>query len=51
LCEDGTLVVHHEGYNLYLINDKRLVNQMLHKYKESITDKVVNNFIDIANEL
>jgi predicted transcriptional regulator len=51
LCEDGTLVVHHGGYNLYRINDKRLVNQILHKYKESITDKVVNNFIDIANEL
>lgn len=51
LCEDVTLVVHHEGYNLYRINDKKLVNQMLHKYKESITDKVVNNFIDIANEL
>jgi predicted transcriptional regulator len=51
LCEDGTLVIHYEGYNLYRINDKKLVNQMLHKYKESITDKVVNNFIDIANEL
>ena len=51
LCEDGTLVVHHGGYNLYRINDKRLVNQMLHKYKESITDKVVNNFIDITSEL
>jgi predicted transcriptional regulator len=51
LCEDGTLVVHHGGYNLYRINDKRLVNQTLHKYKESITDKVVNNFIDIASEL
>jgi predicted transcriptional regulator len=51
LCEDGTLVVHHGGYNLYRINDKRLVNQMLHKYKESITDKIVNNFVDIASEL
>jgi predicted transcriptional regulator len=51
LCEDGTLVVHHGGYNLYRINDKRLVNQVLHKYKESITDKVVNNFLDIASEL
>jgi predicted transcriptional regulator len=51
LCEDGTLVVHHGGYNLYRINDKRSVNQMLHKYKESITDKFVNNFVDIASEL
>jgi predicted transcriptional regulator len=51
LCEDGILVVHHGEYNLYRINDKKLVNQMLHKYKESFTDKVVNNFVDIASEL
>jgi DNA-binding transcriptional ArsR family regulator len=51
LCEDGILVVHHGGYNLYRLNDKKLVNQMLHKYKESFTDKVVNNFVDIADEL
>lgn len=51
LCEGGILVVHHGEYNLYRINDKKLVNQMLHKYKESFTDKVVNNFVDIASEL
>jgi predicted transcriptional regulator len=51
LCEDGILVVHHGEYNLYRLNDKKLVNQMLHKYKESFTDKVVNNFVDIADEL
>ena len=51
LCEDGILVVHHGEYNLYRINDKELVNQMLHKYKESFTDKVVNNLVDIAYEL
>jgi predicted transcriptional regulator len=51
LCEDGILAVHHGEYNLYRINDKKLVNQMLHKYKESFTDKVVNNFVDIADEV
>lgn len=51
LCEDGILIVHHGGYNLYRIVDKKLVNQMLHKYKENFTDKVVNNFVDIADEL
>jgi predicted transcriptional regulator len=51
LCEDGILSVHHVEYNLYRINDKKLVNQMLHKYKESFTDKVVNNFVDITDEL
>src|SRR5919108_3873990 len=51
LCENGVLVVHHGEYNLYRINDKELVNQILHKYKESFTDKVVNNLVDIADEL
>jgi predicted transcriptional regulator len=51
LCEDGILTVHHGEYNLYRIDDKKLVNQMLQKYKESFTDKVINNLVDIANEL
>jgi predicted transcriptional regulator len=51
LCEDGILVVHHGEYNLYRINDKKLVDQILHKYKESFTDKIVNNLVDIADEL
>jgi predicted transcriptional regulator len=51
LCEDGILAVHHREYYLYRINDKKLVNQMLNKYKESFTDKVVNNFVDIADKL
>jgi predicted transcriptional regulator len=51
LLEDGILLVHHEEYNLYRIVDKKLVNQMLHKYKESFADKVVNNLVDIVNEL
>jgi predicted transcriptional regulator len=51
LCEDGILVVHHGEYNLYRINDKKLVNQMLHRYKDSFPDKVVNNFVEIVDEL
>lgn len=51
LLEDGILSVHHGEYNLYRIVDKKLVNQMLHKYKESFADKVVNNLVEIADEL
>lgn len=51
LCQDGIVAVHSGEYNLYRITDKKLVNQMLYKYKESFTDKVVNNFVDIAVEL
>jgi predicted transcriptional regulator len=51
LCEDGILVVRHGKYNLYQINGKELVNQLLHKYKESFTDRIVNNFSNIVDEL
>jgi predicted transcriptional regulator len=51
LLEDGILAVHHGEYNLYRIVDKKLVNQTLHKYKETFADKVVNNLVDIVNEL
>ncbi len=51
LCEDGILVVRHGKYNLYQINGKELVNQILHKYKESFTDRIVNNFSNIVDEL
>jgi predicted transcriptional regulator len=51
LCEDGIIAVHHGEYNLYQIVDKKLVNRMLHKYKESFADKVVNNLVDIVDEL
>ena len=51
LCQDGIVAVHSGEYNLYRIIDKRLVNQMLHKYKATATDKIINNFVDIAEEL
>lgn len=51
LCEDGILVVHHGKYNLYRINDKELVNQILHKYKETFTDRIVHNFSNMVDEL
>jgi hypothetical protein len=51
LREDEILAVHHGEYNLYRINDKNLVNQMLHRYRESLIDKVISNFVDIADEL
>jgi predicted transcriptional regulator len=51
LCADGIVSVHSGEYNLYRITDKRLVNLMLDKYMESFTDKIVNNFVCIADEL
>ena len=51
LCQDGIVAVHSGEYNLYRIIDKRLVNLLFIKYKESFTDKVVNNFVDISDEL
>ena len=51
LCQDGIVAVHSGEYNLYRIIYRKLVNQMVHKYRECFTDKVVNNFIDIVDEL
>jgi predicted transcriptional regulator len=51
LCQDGIISVHYEEYQLYRIIDRKLVNQILYKYKETFVDKVVNNFIDIADNL
>jgi hypothetical protein len=45
------LVIHHGKYNLYQINGKELVKQILHKYKERFTDRIVNNFSNIVDEL
>ena len=36
LCADGIIAVVYGEYNIYRIIDKKLANQMLHKYKESI---------------
>jgi predicted transcriptional regulator len=51
LCQDGIVAVHSGEYNLYRIIDKKLVNQMLHKYKATTTDKIINNLVDISEEL
>ena len=51
LCQDGIVTVHSGEYNLYRITDRGLVNLMLEKYKDSFTNKVVNNFIYITDEL
>jgi predicted transcriptional regulator len=51
LCQDGIIAVHPGEYNLYRITDKRVVNLLFIRYKESFTDKVVNNFVDISDEL
>jgi predicted transcriptional regulator len=51
LCQDGIIAVHPGEYNLYRITDKRVVNLLFIRYKESFTDKVVNSFVDISDEL
>jgi DNA-binding transcriptional ArsR family regulator len=51
LSEDGIISIHHGEYNLYQVKDKKLVNQLLLTYKESLMDKVVNNLVEIADEL
>ena len=51
LCSNGIVGVHYGEYNIYRIVDEKSVNEMLHKYNESFTDKVVNNLIEITDEL
>ena len=51
LCSDGIVGVHYGEYNIYRIVDEKLINEMLHKYNDSFTDKVVNNLIEITDEL
>jgi predicted transcriptional regulator len=51
LCEDGVISIHYGEYQLYTIVDRKLVNQILYKYNETFTDKLVNNFIDMADNL
>jgi predicted transcriptional regulator len=51
LCEDGVISIRTGEFNLYRLVNKELVIHMLHKYKESFTDQIVNNFVNIANEL
>jgi predicted transcriptional regulator len=51
LCDDSVISVHYGEYQLYTIIDRKLVNQILYKYNETFTDKLVNNFIDMADNL
>ncbi|MCC2647239.1 MAG: transcriptional regulator, ArsR family [Nitrososphaeraceae archaeon] len=51
LCEDSVISIHYGEYQLYTIIDRNLVNQILYKYNETFTDKLVNNFIDMADNL
>jgi predicted transcriptional regulator len=51
LCDDGIISIHHGEYHLYTIINRKLVNQILYKYKETFADKLVNNFIDMTDTL
>ena len=52
LCADEIIAVHHGGYNIYRIIDRKLANQMLHKYKESFDSyldlHMKKNFVILA---
>jgi len=51
LCEDSILLVQNGEYHLYRLPNKEFVKQTVYKYKESLTDNIIDDFIDMANEL
>ena len=52
LKEAGLISVRHvDGYHLYQIMNPKLVSDVLHKYKESFIDAVVNNYTHMVEEL
>jgi hypothetical protein len=52
LKEAGLISVKYgHEYQLYQILNPELVADVLHKYKESLVDKVVNNYTQMVDEL
>jgi predicted transcriptional regulator len=45
------LIIHGEEYQLYTVPDRESMLQILHKYKESFVDKVVDNYTDMVETL
>jgi hypothetical protein len=46
-----TSVKYGQKYQLYQILNNELVADVLYKYKESLADKVVNNYTQMVDEL
>ena len=51
LREDGVISVRYGEYQLYRIADKELVTEVLSKYRSSLTDKIVDNYAELVEEL
>jgi predicted transcriptional regulator len=51
LKEAGIISVQYGQYHLYQITDREMVAEVLHKYKQSFIDKVVDNYTKIMEEL
>ena len=51
LREGGMISVRYGEYNLYSLTDKDIVREMLTKYKATFTDKVVDSYEEMMEEL
>lgn len=51
LKEAGIILVRYGEYKLYRLADKELVAEVLSKYRASFTDKVVDNYAEMVEEL
>jgi predicted transcriptional regulator len=44
-------IIYGENHQFYTVADKRIIANILYKYKESFVDKVVNNYTEIMEQL
>lgn len=44
-------IIYGENHQFYTVADRGIIANILHKYKESFVDKVVNNYTEIMEEL
>jgi predicted transcriptional regulator len=51
LKEAGIISIQYGHYHLYHVTDREMVAEVLHKYKQSFIDKVVDNYTKIMEEL
>ena len=51
LKEAGIISVQHGHYHLYHVTDREMVAEVLHKYKQSFIDKVVDRYTETIEEL
>jgi predicted transcriptional regulator len=51
LKEAGIISIQYGHYHLYHVTDRRVIAEVLHKYKQRFIDKVVDNYTKIMEEL